>query len=68
MTKSDKTELIRLLIELKNERLDEMITNDYRVKGLVNSEDWETIYEMDDGDCLIESVDNMVNSILQTIL
>ncbi len=56
MSKKDLQDLYGLLTQLKNERVDEYVDEGYDVDDM----DPEELYELDDGDLLIQSADGVL--------
>ena len=56
MSKKDLQDLYGLLTQLKNERVDHYVDKGYDVDNM----DPEELYELDDGDLLIQSADGVL--------
>ena len=56
MSKQDLQDLYGLLTQLKNERMDQYVDEGYDVDTM----DPEELYELDDGDLLIQSADGVL--------
>ncbi len=59
MSKKDLQDLYGLLAQLKNERMDHYVDEGYDVDTM----DPEELYELDDGDLLIQSADGVLGVI-----
>ena len=59
MSKQDLQDLYGLLTQLKNERMDHYVDEGYDVDTM----DPEELYELDDGDLLIQSADGVLGVI-----
>lgn len=66
MQTKDKDTLVKLLTELRDERIEKLSTeSDTPVDELRKMLEREPndVYEMDDGDCLLQGIDNVLNVI-----
>lgn len=63
MTKQELKQLETLLGKLRLEREKEIVAKYPEMKQAFEDNDLDAIYELDDGDCLIESIDNITPTV-----
>lgn len=63
MTREKKYQLMDLLEELRDEEIQELANNfgmtEYQIRRMLEREP-EDVYEMDDGDCLLQGIDTVL--------